>query len=126
MDDYIKRQDAIDAFCGDCSWGRPERPFVRPCAAPCDEYKRLLAIQAVGTMLDDSPTVGAEPVRHGRWEWDKDGMDWGIGAWKCSECKSRPNTYWATEQRNPLISASSKFCGNCGAKMDEEENENED
>ena len=60
------------------------------------------------------------PVKHGHWEWDKDGMDWGIGSWRCSICGRRPNTFWNTNKRNPKTFGGSLFCGECGALMDEE------
>ena len=62
-------------------------------------------------------------LRHGKWIWDKNGMDWGIGAWRCSECRARPNTFWNTEKSNPMFKSSSRYCPNCGAKMDNLEGE---
>ena len=52
------------------------------------------------------------------WVWDEDGMDWGIGSWKCGSCKSRPQTWWATDRNtNPLRCGGSKYCGDCGAEL---------
>lgn len=62
--------------------------------------------------LCDSPTIEAEPVRHGTWVKDKDGFH------HCSECgedtdrKEDSFGYDIGEFKNP-------YCGNCGAKMDE-------
>ena len=54
----------------------------------------------------------------GTWEWDPDGIDWGIGAWKCSNCGSKAETWWAKDgNSNPLRFAGSHYCGNCGATM---------
>ena len=54
----------------------------------------------------------------GTWEWDPDGIDWGIGAWKCSNCGSKAETWWAKDgNSNPLKFAGSHYCGNCGATM---------
>lgn len=50
--------------------------------------------------VENAPTVDAEPVRHGHWEWD--------GDYICSNCGERGH-------RNKW-----KYCPNCGAKMDEE------
>ena len=62
--------------------------------------------------------IDAEPVRYGHWIWNNDGMDWGIGAWCCSECGSKAETWWATKAVFiPLRCSGGKFCGNCGAKM---------
>lgn len=57
------------------------------------------------------PTIDAEPVRHGRWEW-KNGRPF------CSVCKNQnePKHYFedgTVEEYN--------YCPNCGAKMDKGE-----
>ena len=58
-------------------------------------------------------------VVHASWVWNPDGMDWGIGAWVCSKCKSRPGTWWNTvKESHPLRCSGSRYCGNCGAVMD--------
>lgn len=62
--------------------------------------------------------VDTAPVVYAEWVWDKDGMDWGIGSWKCSRCRARPETLWKTERStSPYRFSGSHFCGNCGAKM---------
>ena len=54
----------------------------------------------------------------GKWVWNPNGMDWNIGAWVCSECRHKPETWWECDERyNPLNCAGSHFCGNCGRKM---------
>lgn len=54
----------------------------------------------------------------GTWEWDPDGIDYGLGAWKCSNCGSKAETWWAKDgNSNPLKFAGSHYCGNCGAAM---------
>ena len=64
-------------------------------------------------LLDQAPLADAEPVRHGRWKTkeyitEDDFDDWGVIHHEevCSECGK-----WQMER--------SKFCPNCGAKMDE-------
>ena len=52
----------------------------------------------------------------GRWVWDPDGMDWGLGAWKCSECHVKAETWWATDPRDPKDCSCSRYCGNCGVR----------
>jgi rubrerythrin len=54
-------------------------------------------------LLDEQPTIDAEPVRHGKWiEYPiADGMN------QCSEC-------------GVLRFGESNYCPNCGARMDEE------
>lgn len=50
-------------------------------------------------IIDDAPTIEAEPVKHGHW-YDKGSL-----SCRCSECGCKsPNE--------------SKFCCNCGAEMD--------
>ena len=74
--------------------------------------------------IQEQPTVDAEPVRHGAWlSCDKegyiltetalrDGRRW--YGYKCSECN---NIYHGN--------AFTKYCHNCGAKMDGERKDNE-
>ena len=59
----------------------------------------------------------AEP-KVGKWIWNPDGIDWGLGAWVCSKCKCKPETWWEADKRyNPYQCAGGHFCGNCGARM---------
>lgn len=53
--------------------------------------------------IDDAPTIEAEPVRHGKWEFAGDGI---VGCTSCGE------TYHSryVVPRN--------YCPNCGARMD--------
>lgn len=61
-----------------------------------------------------APTVDAEPVKHGKWivEYEvKDGR-----SMRCSECQM---VFWVGSGRD------GNYCPNCGAKMDEQEKQNE-
>ena len=88
---------------------------------------KTVPVDAFIKFLKNRPTVDAEPIRHGRWVWNNDAMDWNIGAWVCSECGGRnenihaamPGTVKAFST-NPYIYAGTKFCPTCGAKMDED------
>lgn len=69
-------------------------------------------------------TIEAEPVRHGHWVWDEktrdeNGIDWGVGAWRCSLCKCKNHNIPENKNEIPLRWAGSKYCPNCNAKMDE-------
>lgn len=55
------------------------------------------------------PTVDAVPVRHGRWIW-RIWWDYPEYQYQCDQCKR-----WAMFE--------SKFCPNCGAKMDGKDGE---
>lgn len=74
-------------------------------------------------VFDDAPTIEAEPVRRGKWIWDDNAIDWGIGAWVCSECHGRNENIHAGKGDNPNVWSGSRFCNNCGAKMDGGEND---
>ena len=91
------------------------------------DWERTVAIsqlaeigKGLGEKMDD-----VVERKTGKWEYDPDGMDWGIGAWVCSECGGRNDNIPAFvrgvdghEQKvNPYRWAGSKFCPNCGARM---------
>ena len=65
-----------------------------------DEY--VVCIERVLELLEDAPTVDAEPVRHGHWIYTPTEP---LG-YVCSECGKS--------------SCGFTYCPNCGAKMDEE------
>lgn len=54
--------------------------------------------------IEEAPTIEAEPVRHGKWEFAGDGI---VGCTSCGE--TYPSRY--VIPRN--------YCPNCGAKMDD-------
>ena len=63
-------------------------------------------------MIEDMPTADVAPVVHGQWETNSDRPDSLI----CSVCKCGFDM-WKHDPHN--------YCPNCGAKMDEKENDNE-
>ncbi len=64
--------------------------------------------------------------KRGHWVLDPDGMDWNIPAWCCSVCGCRnDNIPPNVEKENPRRWSGSKYCPNCGAKMDEEVSQDE-
>lgn len=74
----------------------------------------------IDAFLDRCPTVDSEPMRHGQWVYDPNGMDFNLGAWVCSECRERNNNLGCMRRINPYQFVGSRFCPNCGAKMDGE------
>lgn len=72
----------------------------------------------------DFPAAEVAEVRHGEWKYDPNGMDCGLGAWVCNVCGCNNNNLGMSERINPYLFSGSKFCPNCGTKMDGE-NENE-
>ena len=66
-----------------------------------------------------APTVGAEPVRYGNWVWNPNAMDWGLGAWQCSECHSSNISLPMNTNLSPYAFMCGQYCPCCGAKMKE-------
>ena len=66
----------------------------------CDDYGKIKE------MILDAPTVEAEPIKHGHWDYARNGCHKGL---QCSAC-------------NRYSKNLSPFCQWCGAKMDEEIN----
>ena len=66
------------------------------------------------------PTVDAVEVVHGQWEYDPNGCDWGIGAYRCSHCGNRNGALPCNEDAYVYSYACSRYCPYCGAKMDGE------
>ena len=89
MAGYIKREDALG-----CVLGVFDRQRIK-----------------------ELPAADVEEVKHGKWIWDPNGMDWGLGTWQCSECACRNNNLPMNNRINPLVFSGSKYCPNCGAKM---------
>ncbi|MGN0983329.1 MAG: hypothetical protein ACI4OI_00685, partial [Gemmiger sp.] len=69
------------------------------------------------------PTIDPEslrPVSH--WVYDPNGMDFGLGAWRCNRCKERNNNLGGPERFSPYRFVGSNFCPNCGAIMRGDDN----
>lgn len=84
------------------------------------EYDRVHQGPAGGArkLMVDAPAADVVEVMHGHWKYNPNGMDWGLGAWECSLCRCRNDNLPMDEKINPRIWAGTKFCPNCGAKMD--------
>ena len=76
-----------------------------------------IPVSEILDVLKYIPIVEVAPVIHGKWVWNPDGMDWGLGAWQCSVCSIRNNNLPINSKINPLMFSGSKFCPNCGAQM---------
>lgn len=99
--DFISRA-AVVKYLEDCSGGYD---YI--------ETEKEGAINDINAI----PAADVRPVVAAHWEWDENGMDWNLGAWRCSHCRCKAETWWATDKHNPLRCAGSHFCGNCGADM---------
>ena len=86
----------IDANAAKEKLGFAIEPFIGSAA---DEIRNDTLLKAI-EIVDSMPTVGAQPVKHGKWVRDAS------GELNCSYCGYAPK--WDDD----------KFCANCGAKMD--------
>lgn len=68
------------------------------------------------TPLVSVPTAEAEPVKYGRWIWNKR-----LGEWYCSNCDRIMTPYIVEKSEGEYEMAQPFYCGWCGAKMDEVE-----
>lgn len=99
--------------------------FENECMGLCDCCRHIKHNPEGCALIDNAPNVDVEPVRHGSWVWNNDAIDWNIGAWVCSKCGGRNENIHAdapgkriTLSCNPYGWAGSKYCPNCGARMD--------
>ena len=66
--------------------------------------------------IDETPTVDAEPVRHGKWkQWDSYGFE---DTYKCMACGES----FVLIEGTPITNGY-KYCPYCGATMDAERKE---
>lgn len=114
MSDTISRQDAIDALEREKTYSTVYKDGY----TQTDYFKQYnMGLTDGIKALNKLPSIQPER-KSGKWVWNEDGVDWGLGAWCCSECGRKPETWWESdESNNPLNFAGSRFCGNCGADM---------
>lgn len=74
-------------------------------------YPIKIGFDAIKKVIDEMPTIEAEPVKHGKWIYKV--FQNGIGYFMCSECCYAS---WSDEYN---------YCFDCGAKMDLDEVNNE-
>lgn len=97
----------------------PKEPFVSITLRYDGSVHVWSSYKGEGFETKAIPAADVRPVVKAHWYWDKDGMDWGIGSWRCSACHSRPETWWQGDSTNPRNKSGHYFCPNCGAKMEE-------
>lgn len=103
--EYIELNEAVKA-CEDY--------FKDVCVYDVASYE---AVDDFERILDSIPVVDVAPVKHGHWVYNQNGHDWGLGAWECSLCHSVNNNLPIDKRFSPYVYAGSKYCPNCGAKM---------
>ena len=101
MADYIKREEVYDQL------DRWARDLNNPQVYQRDDAR---------CVIDGIPSADVAPVRHGK--WIKDDV-FGIPVYRCSACDKE---FWLSADDTPQGS-SYRYCPNCGARMDGDEND---
>ena len=70
--------------------------------------KMMVPVEVVLQNIDDTPTVDAVPVKHGRWIYHIDDLFPAESTQECDQC----------HEEQPLT-CGDNFCPNCGADMRE-------
>ncbi len=109
MSEYITRERALEILNDIGGCGAEPGSYT----AGWDE-----AINAAYEAIQDEPAADVAPVVHGEWHYNENGRDFGLGAWACSCCGTCNHNIPGNPNMNPYIWSGSKFCPNCGAKMD--------
>ena len=112
-EELIKKSDAIEAI-ELVDWYHQNRDKDIVSGANSREHQAWYKAEDIYKALEAVPAV--KPKR-GKWIWDKDAIDWNIGAWVCSNCHVRNDNIPHSEIIFPLRWSGSKFCPNCGADM---------
>lgn len=111
MAEYIEREAAFELLSAPIT--------MSMCLSVSECYNKRAQREIDLELIKSLPAADVRPVVMGRWGWDENGMDWGIGAWRCSVCHSRPETTWQTmTDIIPLRWSGSHYCPNCGARME--------
>lgn len=109
MAEYIERETILDAI------SEQRRFYLHERDGETDMEKLYLlwgsdnALTTMEDIMSDIPTADVAPVVHGRWLLRHEGHG---HYWECSVCHENPCIY---------VTKNTKFCPNCGAKMDLED-----
>lgn len=143
MSDLINRQDAIDIlddFEADIELGKRDaykthrekllsihsayHPLCaladRECPFQGKEFAWCLTCPHISEEDRELVKKAVAEPKTGKWEYDPNGMDWNIPAWRCSECGYvAPHIGIADKGigSNPMNWAGSKYCPECGCKI---------
>ena len=116
MDEYIGKSVLYEKIAQLEEIAR-NRYLVTPSNSPC--YSRYMAQLDERTyfkhIIADFPAADVEPVRHGMWIKESD------GGTKCSVCNKRVRDVTGGWDE-PVDLSDMPYCPKCGARMDEEAN----
>lgn len=73
-------------------------------------------------IIDNVEAADVAPVVHGKWVYNKNATDWGIGGYVCSECQNKNNNLPCNRVKSVRMFSGAKYCPECGALMQEEDN----
>ena len=114
MAEYIEREALMDAFRG----YMVEQYDREKCVSEenCKTCERGCLWRKI---VNNAPTIEAEPVKHGRWV-DRYGGKYANPLYECSECKEAALYGHRMDSlgRYYTVQVLSTRCPNCGAKMD--------
>lgn len=84
-----------------------------------EEAEGNIALPAdVNDLLLDAPAIDPESLRPvAYWQYDPNGIDWGLGAWVCSRCGEKNDNVRCQKDVSPHRFVGARYCPNCGAKM---------
>lgn len=85
-----------------------------PTVDPVTHETALDFLMDEGWLQEHDRILTESAVKHGRWIVEKVCGEYAV----CSECKGKSGTQWDGVKPIPLMT---RYCPNCGARMDEEE-----
>ena len=74
--------------------------------------------------IAQAPDANVREIKYAEWYYDPNGMDWGLGSWNCSNCRTKNDNLGGSKNINPYMFSGSKFCPQCGAVMKPKEKQN--
>ena len=116
MTDYIRREALLQTL--DDVITRTEGTYPITPDLVYELRGEINATKAIRVLVNRFDAADVVEARHGEWVWNKDGMDWNIGAWMCSVCGRMSPMWWNTDRTSPRHKSGHGYCPNCGAKMD--------
>lgn len=121
MAEYIEKESLLKNFCGfdltECvKYGNRSKDQA------CKSYDTLMMYE-IADEIENAPSADVAPVVHGKWVYNKNATDWGIGGYVCSECQNKNNNLPCNRVKSVRMFSGAKYCPECGAKMDVEQEE---
>ena len=116
MSEYISREAALESFGDAPMWTGYYEPY------PFEVHMALTSIaKVIRETITQVPAADVEPVRRGRWiSWEK--ADNCVPSPDRHECSVCHDAAWVLANGLELLSF---YCPNCGAKMDLEDENND-